>query len=236
MNTNNESFLPYLSEFVLAHSSWIFSPPPPPFNLQRGSDVTRMCCSFLFLRYNGFAEIYILRRIVRIVELATKWLFSVKSRLLDKLYLCLFVCTWHFVTRYLRKAWSWNLKVFHAILKFIELLSYLLTSLHKLKSCLKRGILLSRLLKSENSFELQINFQINIHICAQSCTWKKLSNYKKFERLFSFYRVKKLVIWTLYLRLSFLSRSASFFFKLDEVVQIPWQGFIPLTLSRLLFR
>ena len=78
--------------------------------------------------------------------------------------------------------------------------SFFFTSLHKLKSCLMRGILLSRLLKSENSFELQINFQINIHICAQSCTWKKLSNYKKFERLFSFYRVKELVIWTLYLR------------------------------------
>ena len=111
---------------LISVSSFLRTPaeyfqPPPPFNLQRGSDVTRMCCSFLFLWYNGFAEIYILRRIVRIVELATKWLFSVKSRLLDKLYICLFVCTWHFVTRYLRKAWSWNLKVFHAILKFIEL-------------------------------------------------------------------------------------------------------------------
>ena len=111
--------------FLISVSSFLRTPAeyfhPPLFNLQRGSDVTRMCCSFLFLRYNGFAEIYILRRIVRIVELATKWLFSVKSRLLDKLYLCLFVCTWHFVTRYLKKAWSWNLKVFYAILKLIEL-------------------------------------------------------------------------------------------------------------------
>ena len=235
MNTNNESFLPYLREFVLAHSSWIFSPPPPPFNLQRGSDVTRMCCSFLFLRYNGFAEIYILRRIVRIVELATKWLFSVKSRLLDKLYLCLFVCTWHFVTRYLRKAWSWNLKVFHAILKFIELLSYLLTSLHKLKSCLKRGILLSRLLKSENSFELQINFQINIHICAQSCTCKKsFQTTRNMSVFLASIESRNSSFWTL--DIAFSVQVGKFFFKLDEVLQIPWQGFIPLTLSRLLFR
>ena len=102
---------------------------------------------------------------------------------------------------------------------FLKLQHYIcnsfLTSLQKLKSCLMRVILLSRLLKSENSFELQINFQINIHICAQSCTWKKLSNYKKFERLFSFYRVKKLVIWTLYLRYCPFCPGRQFFFFLS---------------------
>ena len=39
-------------------------------------------------------------------------------------------------------------------------------------------------MKSENSFELQILLEITIHICAQSYTWKELTNYKKFERLF----------------------------------------------------
>ena len=38
--------------------------------------------------------------------------------------------------------------------------------------------------KVENSFELQIIFEISIHICAQSCTWKELTNRKKFQRIF----------------------------------------------------
>ena len=123
MNTNGESFLPYLSEFVLAHSSWIYSTHPvqPSTRIWCDKDALLVFKAVQIRIQWVCRDLIILRRIVRIVELATKWLFGVKSRLLDKLYLCLFVCTCHFVTRYLRKAWSWNLKVFYAILKLIEL-------------------------------------------------------------------------------------------------------------------
>ena len=70
----------------------------------------------------------------------------------------------------------------------------------QLKICLNRSILLrfiivrirpknsvstslNPLLKSEHSFKLQIISKVNIHICAQPCTWKEITNYKKFQRL-----------------------------------------------------
>ena len=57
-------------------------------------------------------------------------------------------------------------------------------TIERIKPINAESIFLNLLLKLENSFELQIIFKINIHIFAQSCTWKELTNYTKFERLF----------------------------------------------------
>ena len=39
--------------------------------------------------------------------------------------------------------------------------------------------------RSRKLLRITKNFKINIHICAQSCAWKELTNSKKAERLFS---------------------------------------------------
>ena len=63
-------------------------------------------------------------------------------------------------------------------------LSYFVLSLNGSERRTRCRLFWTRPLRSENSFELQIVLKINIHICAQSCTWKKLTYYKKCKRLF----------------------------------------------------
>ena len=52
-------------------------------------------------------------------------------------------------------------------------------TIERIKPMNAESIILNPPLKLENSFELQI-----IRIFAQPCTWKELTNYTKFERLF----------------------------------------------------
>ena len=46
--------------------------------------------------------------------------------------------------------------------------------------------------KAKNSYELQIIFEINIHVFVQSCTWKELTNFSKFCCLFPILWGKKI--------------------------------------------
>ena len=79
-------------------------------------------------------------------------------------------------------------------------------TIERIKPMNAESIISNPPLKLENSFELQIIFEIHLRIFAQPCTWKELTNYTKFERLFN-------LLWSL--------KTRYFYTTLDIVCSVP---------------